>query len=145
MGERLGRVSGAPAGSTGGGDSSAIKVFQGGAAGGAWAPERRGILSDSGNFPTDLYMVEGLIGLRDAGYALRTPAPEDVLDHITEEVATVMVTEVDYRSGRKHDMPAIIKKAHSVGATVVWDLAHSIGAIPVDVYGPDPAFPVGRS
>ena len=56
------------------------------------APERRIILSDSGNFPTDLYMVEGLMKLRDVGYTLRTPAPEDVLEQITDEVATVMVT-----------------------------------------------------
>lgn len=81
--------------------------------------------------------------LRDVGYTLRTPAPEDVLGQITDEVATVMVTEVDYRTGRKHDMQAIISKAHSVGATVVWDLAHSIGALPVDLEGTDADFAVG--
>jgi kynureninase len=125
------------------GDTLSIKVFQAVAAALAVTPDRRIILSDSGNFPTDLYMVEGLMTLRDAGYVLRTPAPEDVLDQITEEVATVMVTEIDYRSGRKHDMQAIISKAHSVGATVVWDLAHSIGALPVDVASTDADFAVG--
>ena len=143
LGDRLGRLMGAPAGSTVVGDTLSIRVFQAVAAALALAPDSRVILSDSGNFPTDLYMVEGLMGLRDVGYELRTPAPDDILDHITQEVATVMVTEVDYRSGRKHDMQAIIKKAHSVGATVVWDLAHSIGAIPVDVYGTDADFAVG--
>ena len=143
LGDRVGHLIGAAEGSTVVGDTLSIKVFQAVAASLAMVPERRIILSDSGNFPTDLYMVEGLMSLRDAGYELRTPAPTDVLDHITEEVATVMVTEVDYRTGRKHDMQAIIAKAHSVGATVVWDLAHSIGALPVDVAGTDADFAVG--
>ena len=96
-------------------------------------PRRKVILSDNGKVPTDLYMVEGLMKLKDAGYELRIPNPEDVLDNITDEVAVVMVTEVDYRTGRRHDMRAIIEKAHAHGAVVVWDLAHSAGAIPVDV------------
>ena len=143
LGDRVGNLIGAAPGSTVVGDTLSIKVFQAVAAALALTPDRRIILSDSGNFPTDLYMVEGLMTLRDAGYVLRTPAPENVLDQITEEVATVMVTEIDYRSGRKHDMQAIISKAHSVGATVVWDLAHSIGALPVDVASTDADFAVG--
>ena len=143
LGDRVGKLIGAAPCSTVVGDTLSIKVFQAVAAALAVTPDRRIILSDSGNFPTDLYMVEGLMTLRDAGYVLRTPAPEDVLDQITEEVATVMVTEIDYRSGRKHDMQAIISKAHSVGATVVWDLAHSIGALPVDVASTDADFAVG--
>ena len=143
LGDRVGNLIGAAPGSTVVGDTLSIKVFQAVAAALALTPDRRIILSDNGNFPTDLYMVEGLMTLRDANYVLRTPAPEDVLDQITEEVATVMVTEIDYRSGRKHDMQAIISKAHSVGATVVWDLAHSIGALPVDVASTDADFAVG--
>ena len=143
LGDRVGNLIGAAPGSTVVGDTLSIKVFQAVAAALALTPDRRIILSDSGNFPTDLYMVEGLMTLRDAGYVLRTPAPENVLDQITEEVATVMVTEIDYRSGRKHDMQAIISKAHSIGATVVWDLAHSIGALPVDVASTDADFAVG--
>ena len=143
LGDRVGNLIGAAPRSTVVGDTLSIKVFQAVAAALAVTPDRRIILSDSGNFPTDLYMVEGLMTLRDAGYVLRTPAPENVLDQITEEVATVMVTEIDYRSGRKHDMQAIISKAHSVGATVVWDLAHSIGALPVDVASTDADFAVG--
>ena len=143
LGDRVGKLIGAAPRSTVVGDTLSIKVFQAVAAALAVTPHRRIILSDSGNFPTDLYMVEGLMTLRDAGYVLRTPAPENVLDQITQEVATVMVTEIDYRSGRKHDMQAIISKAHSVGATVVWDLAHSIGALPVDVASTDADFAVG--
>ena len=143
LGDRVGSLIGAAYGTTVVGDTLSIKVFQAVAASLFMAPERRIILSDSGNFPTDLYMVEGLMKLRDVGYTRRTPVPEDVLEQITDEVATVMVTEVDYRTGRKHDMQAIISKAHSVGATVVWDLAHSIGALPVDLAGTDADFAVG--
>jgi kynureninase len=143
LGDRIGRLIGAVPGSTVVSDTLSIKVFQAVAAGLSLVPDRKVILSDNGNFPTDLYMVEGLMKLKDAGYELRIPDPEDVIDNITEEVAVVMITEVDYRTGRKHDMKAIIEKAHSFGAVVVWDLAHSAGAIPVDVCGLDTDFAVG--
>lgn len=143
LGDQLGRIIGAPAGTTVLGDTLSIKVFQAVAAGLSMVSDRKIILSDNGNFPTDLYMVEGLMKLKSDGYELRTPAPEDVLGAIDCSVAVVMLTEVDYRTGRKHDMKAIIQKAHSVGAVVVWDLAHSAGAIPVDVLGYDTDFAVG--
>jgi len=141
LGDRIAPLIGAPQGSIVVGDTLSIRVFQAVAAGLALVPDRRVILSDSGNFPTDLYMAEGLIRLKDNGYTLRTPAPEDLLGAITQDIAVVMVTEVDYRTGRRHDMAAIIEKAHDMGAVVVWDLAHSAGAIPVDVTDAD--FAVG--
>ena len=143
LGDRLGRLIGAVPGTIVVGDTLSIKVFQAVAAGLAMVPDRRIILSDNGNFPTDLYMVEGLMKLKDRGYDLRLPEPEDVLEGIDENVAVVMLTEVDYRTGRRHDMKAIIDKAHACGAVVVWDLAHSAGAIPVDVGGLDADFAVG--
>ncbi|MCI5112283.1 MAG: kynureninase [Marivita sp.] len=143
LGDRVGRLIGAPAGTTVVGDTLSIKVFQAVAAGMAMVPDRKVILSDNGNFPTDLYMVEGLMKLKDAGYELRIPDPEAVLDGITEEVGVVMITEVDYRTGRRHDMKAVIDKAHAAGAVVVWDLAHSAGAVPVDVGGLDTDFAIG--
>jgi len=143
LGDRVGQLIGAEAGTTVVSDTLSIKVFQAVAAGLALVPDRRVILSDNGNFPTDLYMVEGLMKLRDKGYELRKPSPEDVMNAINEDVAVVMLTEVDYRSGRKHDMQAIIKKAHDNGAVVVWDLAHSAGAIPVDVAAANTDFAVG--
>ena len=143
LGDRIGRLIGAEPGTTVVGDTLSIKVFQSVAAGLSMAPERKIILSDNGNFPTDLYMVEGLMKLKADGYELKIPDPENVLDHIDDQVAVVMVTEVDYRTGRRHDMKSIIEKAHRCGATVVWDLAHSAGAIPVDVNGLDADFAVG--
>lgn len=143
LGDRLARLIGAAPKTTVVGDTLSIKVFQAVSSAMALVPDRKVVLSDNGNFPTDLYMVEGLMKLKDAGYSLRTPDPEDVLDNITEDVGVVMITEVDYRTGRKHDMKAIIEKAHACGALVVWDLAHSVGAIPVDVVGLDADFAVG--
>ena len=101
------------------------------------------ILSDTGNFPSDLYMAEGLVGLLEQGYELRTVAPEEVADAIGDDIAVVMLTEVDYRSGRMHDMKAVTKLAHAAGAVMVWDLAHSAGAIPVDLAGSNCEFAVG--
>lgn len=143
VGDRIAGLIGAPKGSVATGDTLSIKVYQALAAALKMRPDRRVILSDSGNFPTDLYMAQGLIGTIDQGYALRTPAPQDVADAITEEVAVVMLTHVDYRSGRLHDMKAITEKAHSVGAVMIWDLAHSAGALPLDLAGSKAEFAVG--
>jgi len=143
LGDRIGKLIGAEAGSVVVSDTLSIKVFQAVGAGLQMVPDRKVILSDTGNFPTDLYMVQGLVKLKEDGYELRTVEPESVIDAITDEVAVVTLTEVDYRTGRKHDMEAIIDKAHSVGAVVVWDLAHSAGAIPVDLSGSNVDFAVG--
>ena len=145
VGDRIGQLIGAPAGSVATGDTLSIKVYQALAAALKMRPDRRVILSDNGNFPSDLYMAQGLIGTIDKGYALRTPAPQDVADAITEEVAVVMLTHVDYRSGRMHDMNAITEKAHAMGAVMIWDLAHSAGAVPVDMAGSNAEFAVGCS
>lgn len=143
LGDRIAPMIGAAEGTTVVGDTLSIRIFQAVAACMALRPDRRVILSDNGNFPTDLYMVEGLIQLKEAGYDLQTPDPKDVMDAITDEVACVMLTEVDYRTGRKHDMEAIIARAHAKGALVVWDLAHSAGAIPVDLTGASADFAAG--
>ncbi len=143
VGDQIAPLIGAPSGSIATGDTLSIKVFQALAAGLKMRPERRIILSDHGNFPSDLYMAQGLIALKDQGYHLRTPAPERVIEQITEEVAVVMLTHADYRSGRLHDMAAITKRAHAVGAVMIWDLAHSAGAMPLDVSGCACEFAVG--
>ncbi|MEJ5219236.1 kynureninase [Cognatishimia sp. D5M38] len=143
VGDRIAGLIGAAPGSVATGDTLSIKVYQALAAALKMRPGRKVILSDKGNFPTDLYMAQGLIKTLDAGYELRTPAPEDVADAITDEVAVVMLTQVDYRSGRLHDMQAITEKAHAAGAVMIWDLAHSAGALPVDLAGSNAEFAVG--
>ncbi len=145
VGDRIAALLGAPAGSVATGDTLSIKVYQALAAALKMRPDRKVILSNNGNFPSDLYMAGGLINTIDKGYELRTPAPEDVASAITEEVAVVMLTQVDYRSGRMHDMKAITEKAHAVGAVMIWDLAHSAGAVPVDLTACNAEFAVGCS
>jgi kynureninase len=125
------------------GDTLSIKVFQALAASLALRPGRRVILSDTGNFPSDLYMAEGLIAALGQGHELRLADPEALEDAITEEVAVLLVTEVDYRTGRRHDLAALTRKAHDVGALAVWDLAHSAGALPLDVAEGGADFAVG--
>ncbi|MEE9333627.1 MAG: kynureninase [Granulosicoccaceae bacterium] len=129
LGNRLAAIIGATPNTVTTGDTLSIKVFQALSAAVALRPERRVILSDSGNFPTDLYMAGGLVNLLQSDYELRVVAPEDVADALSEDVAVVMLTQVDYRTGRLHDMKAITQGAHDVGALTLWDLAHSAGAI----------------
>lgn len=143
VGDRVGALIGAPAGSVVMGDTLSIKVYQALAAALDLRLDRRVIVSDSGNFPTDLYMAQGLVNALDRGHELRIVAPEAVEAAIDDTVAAVMVTEVDYRTGRRHDMPALTAKAHAVGALAIWDLAHSAGALPVDVLGGGADFAVG--
>ncbi|MBM1309851.1 kynureninase [Sulfitobacter mediterraneus] len=143
VGDQVGALVGATAGSVVMGDTLSVKVFQALASAVKLRPERRVILSDTGNFPSDLYMAEGLVGLLEQGYELRTVAPEEVAEAIGDDIAVVMLTEVDYRSGRMHDMKAMTKLAHAAGAVMVWDLAHSAGAIPVDLAGSNCEFAVG--
>ncbi|MEM8578157.1 MAG: kynureninase [Pseudomonadota bacterium] len=143
VGDRVGALIGAPAGSVVMGDTLSIKVYQAVAAALQMRPDRKVILSDSGNFPTDLYMAQGLIDTLDAGHALRVVAPEGVAEAITEDVAAVMLTQVDYRTGRMHDMIAITRVAHDAGAVMIWDLAHSAGAVPVNLLESNAEFAIG--
>lgn len=143
VGDRIGNLIGAPAGSVTMGDTLSIKVHQALSAALAMRPDRKVILSDSGNFPTDLYMAQGLIAQLGRGHVLRVVAPEEVGGAIGPDVAAVMLTQVDYRSGRMHKMDEITRLAHRSGAIMIWDLAHSAGAVPVDLAGSHCEFAVG--
>jgi kynureninase len=143
IGDRIARLIGAEAGSVVMGDTLSIKVYQALASALEMNPTRRVILSDTGNFPSDLYMAEGLCRTLGQGYTLKTVAPEDILDAIDDTVAVTMITEVDYRTGRKHDMQTITDRAHKHGALTVWDLAHSAGALPVHLAKCNADFAVG--
>ncbi|WP_058122779.1 kynureninase [Thalassobacter stenotrophicus] len=143
VGNMVGRLIGAPEGSVPMGDTLSIKVFQALSSALDLRPDRHVVLSDSGNFPTDLYMAEGLLRSRAGDYELRVVPPEDIQAAITDEVAVVMLTQVDYRTGRMHDMAAITQAAHAAGAVMVWDLAHSAGAVPVDLHAVQCEFAVG--
>ncbi|MEW2917725.1 kynureninase [Ruegeria sp. ANG10] len=143
LGDRIGRLIGAKPGTVVTGDTLSIKVYQAVASALELCSDRKVVLSDNGNFPSDLYMVDGLLRSLGPDYELRVVAPEDVAANITEDVAVLMLTEVDYRSGRIHDMKALTELAHANGTVTVWDLAHSAGAIPVDLSGCNADFAVG--
>ena len=113
------------------GDSTSINLFKLlGAA--LMVGDRRVILTEEGNFPTDLYVAQGLEALLP-GVSLRKVPAGTILDGIDESVAVLMLTQVDYRSGRKHDMAAINAAAHAAGVLTLWDLSHSAGAFVVDL------------
>ena len=105
------------------------------------APGRRTIVSERSNFPTDLYIAEALC--RERGCTLKLIEPHEVAASLTPDVAVLMLTHVNYRTGAMHDMAAITAAAHAAGALVVWDLCHSAGAVPVDLSGAQADFAVG--
>ncbi len=143
IGDRVAKLIGAEPGSVVMGDTLSIKVYQALASALEMNPKRRVILSDTGNFPSDLYIAEGLCRTLGGQYRLKTVAPEEIMSHIDDTVAVTLITEVDYRTGRKHDMADITRRAHEMGAITVWDLAHSAGAFPVDLSGARVDFAVG--
>lgn len=143
VGGKIGRLIGAAPDSTVAGDSTSVNLFQALGAALALRPDRRVILSEAGNFPTDLYMVEGLAALLGRGHALRQVAPEAIAAALGEDVAVLLLTHVNYRSGRMHDMAGLTAAAHAAGALTVWDLSHSAGAVPLDLASSGADFAVG--
>ena len=143
IGDRIARLVGAPPGTVVTGDTLSIKVYQALAAALDLNPARRVILSDSGNFPSDLYMAQGLAATLGRGHVLKVVPPEALADAIDDTVAALLLTQVDYRTGALHDMAALTALAHRAGALAVWDLAHSAGALPVDLAGSGADFAVG--
>jgi kynureninase len=104
-------------------------------------PARRVIVSERSNFPTDLYIAQGLC--QTHGCSLELVEADGLLPALGPQVAVLMLTHVNYRTGAMHDMPALTAAAHASGALVVWDLAHSAGAVLVDLRGADADFAVG--
>ena len=143
VGDRIATLIGAEAGSVIMGDTLSLKVYQALAAALDMTPRRKIVLSDRGNFPTDLYMAEGLIATLGRGHRLELVAPEEVEAALSDEIAVLCLTEVDYRTGRRHDMARLTAKAHALGIVTVWDLAHSAGALPVDLAGTGADFAAG--
>lgn len=105
------------------------------------APQRKLIVSERSNFPTDLYIAEALC--KERGLRLKLVEPEEIQAALTPDVAVLMLTHVNYRTGAMHDMAAVTAAAHAAGALTVWDLAHSAGAVPVDLNGANADFSIG--
>jgi kynureninase len=115
--------------------SAAITIAQ------AQDPSRRVIVSERTNFPTDLYIAQALC--RERGCELRLVGDEEVTPALARDVAVLMLTHVNYRTGAMHDMRAVTATAHEAGVLVVWDLCHSAGAVPVDLHAADADFAIG--
>jgi kynureninase len=122
-------------------DSTSVNLFKLIAAALAMRPGRKVVLSEPGNFPTDLYMIAGL---EAQGLATRRLAERDRLaEALDADVALLLLTHVHYKTGALHDMAALTRAAHEAGALVLWDLSHSAGALPVDLNGCEADLAVG--
>jgi len=135
VGDKIARLVGAGDGEVVVADSTSVNLYKAMSAAmtliRADAPQRRLIVSERSNFPTDLYIAESLA--RERGFELRLVDADDIATHFDDALGVLMLTHVNYRTGRIHDMQAINVAAHAAGALVVWDLAHSAGALPVNL------------
>ena len=135
IGDKIATLVGAGANELIVGDSTSVNLYKALKAAitlmDARAPRRRRIVSERSNFPTDLYIADSVA--REHGLELTLIDADELPAHLNDELAVLMLTHVNYRSGRLHDMAALTQAAHAAGALVVWDLAHSAGAVPVDL------------
>ncbi len=122
-------------------DSVSANLFKLISAGLMMRPGRKVVLSEPGNFPTDIYMIEGLEaqGLAERRLASR----DDLIDALDNDVALLLLTHAHYKTGELFDMAALTEAAHQAGALVLWDLSHSGGALPVDLNACEADFAVG--
>ncbi|MBK8594549.1 MAG: kynureninase [Holophagales bacterium] len=143
VGDRIARLVGARPGEVVCTDSTSVNVFKVLSAALALRPGRLTIVSEEGNFPTDLYVAEGLAELLARGHRLHLVAKGELLSALDTDTAVLLLTHVDYRTGERHDLPAVTRAAHEAGALVVWDLAHTAGAMPVELDAAGADFAVG--
>ena len=149
VGDRIGALVGAKPGECVAADSTSVNLFKVLSAASrivkADSSTRRVLVSERQNFPTDLYIAEGLC--RDLGWSLELLEPAAIVERLAggrgADVAIVMLTQVNYRTGALHDMAAMTALTHAAGALAVWDLAHSAGALPVDLSGANADFAIG--
>ena len=143
LGDRLAPLIGAEPGEVVVADSTSVNLFKLLVGALKMKPGRRVILTETDNFPTDLYIAQGVIEVFDPGYELRLVDAGGIAKALDEDVAVVMLTHVNFKSGRIHDMDTITRAAHGWGALVLWDLAHSAGALTLDLDRAGADFAVG--
>ena len=146
IGDKIARLIGAGPGELVVADSTSVNLFKVLSAAlnlqRSDAPARTRIVSERSNFPTDLYIAEALAKERALELVL-VDSPEELPSQLDERCAVLMLTHVNYSTGRMHDMAALTQAAHAAGALALWDLAHSAGAVPVDLRGSGADFAVG--
>ena len=143
IGNQISKIVGAPMNSIIVGDTLSTQVFQALTSALKLNSKRKYILTDNGNFPADVYIAQGLLKLFKDKYEIKIVDPEKVMETIDEDVAVVMLTQVDYRTSRLHDMKKVTEIAHKFGALTVWDLAHSAGVLPISLENTKADFAVG--
>ncbi len=145
VGDKIARLVGADPDTVVATDSTSVNLFKVLSAAMSLAaadrPGRRRIVSERSNVPPDLYIAEALC--RERGFELVLVEPEEIAAALTPQVVVLMLTHVNYRTGAMHDMPAVTAAAHAAGALMLWDLAHSAGAVPVDLNGAGADYAVG--
>ncbi|CAM3936222.1 kynureninase [Bordetella tumbae] len=148
LGDKLGRLIGAGTGQVVVTDTTSLNLFKSLAAAiriqQQAAPQRKVIVSERDNFPTDLYMIQGMIDLLQQGYEMRLVDENLSLEQaLDDSVAVLLLSHVNYRTGHMYDMADVTAQAHAHGALTIWDLAHAAGAVPVDLTGANADFAVG--
>ncbi len=114
-------------------DSTSINIFKCLSAALQLNPERNVILSEAGNFPTNVYMMQGLAANSGGRIVEKRVATDQIEANLTDDVAVLLITQAHYKSGYLHDMQAITARAQAKGILVIWDLCHSAGALPIDL------------
>jgi kynureninase len=145
VGDKIARLIGAAPGEVTVADSTTVNLFKLAAGACSLRPGRTTILSEAGNFPTDLYAVQGLGELLEGRVRLKTAPPDELIGAIDEDTAAVVLTQVHYKTSRRWDLAAVTAAAHAKGALMLWDLCHSVGAIAVDLNGAQADLAVGCS
>jgi kynureninase len=143
VGDKIARLIGADEGEVVVCDSTSVNVFKMLNAALSLSPERNVILSERGNFPTDVYILQGIEALTRRKVVARLVEPGEIASAIDDSVAAVLLTQVHYKTGAMRDMARTTRLAQTLGALTVWDLSHSAGAIPVDLTGANADFAVG--
>ncbi len=143
VGDKIGRLIGAKAGQVVCCDTISTNLFKVLSAAIKMSPERKTIATTKDNFPTDIYMAEGLLSLLGDEYRIQFIDENDVASQLHDDIAVLMLTQVNFRSGRKQDITAVTAAAHEKGILTLWDLAHSAGAFAVHLDEANADFAVG--
>ena len=143
VGNKIANLIGGDKGSIVAGDTLSIKTYQALAAAIKLNPQRNIILTDIDNFPSDIYIAEGLVDTLNSNFEVRKVKSADILSSLTKDVNVVLLTHVNYKTGAMFDIEAVTNSVHENGSTIIWDLAHSAGAIPLDLKAINCEFAVG--
>ncbi|MCH8172936.1 MAG: kynureninase [Proteobacteria bacterium] len=143
VGDKIARLIGAGHGEVVVTESTSINLFKAVTAALQVGPKRGTILTEKGNFPADLYVLDAIARESGGKVKIKRVAREDLIASLTDEIAILCLTHANYKTSVRHDMAALTRRAREAGAMTIWDLSHSAGALPVDLNGCGADFAVG--